>query len=82
MIDRLAFLKVQQTEHAAWLSVVSELRKRGVGDINAGGKDERLHDAIVAWGEELAQLRLNDSKPEHAESALAERRAKYLDADE
>lgn len=80
--DRLAFLKVQQTEHAAWLSVVSELRTRGVGDIDAGGKDERLHDAIAAWGEELAQLRLSDPEPEHAERALAERRTKYLGADD
>jgi hypothetical protein len=61
-------------EHSAWGWVVSELRKRGVGDINAGGKDEPLHDAIAAWGEELAQLRMHDPNPQHAEDALAMRR--------
>ena len=74
----LNFIQLQSTEHEAWTAVVSELRSRGVGDINAGGKDERLHDAIVAWGEELAQLRMNDPDPTHAERALAERREKYL----
>jgi hypothetical protein len=56
------------------------MRKAGVGDVNSGGKHERLHDAICAWGEELAQLRMNDPDPAHAENALAERRAKYLDS--
>lgn len=69
---------IAATEYAAWTSVVSELRRSGVGDINVGGKNERLHDAIVAWAEELVQLRLNDPDPSHAETALAERRAKYL----
>lgn len=78
MTDPLALLRYQQTEHAAWGAVVSELRKRGVGSINAGGKDESLHDAITAWAEELAQLRLNDPEPEHAAKALDERRAKYF----
>lgn len=74
----LNFIQLQSNEHAAWTAVVSELRQRGVGGINAGEKDERLHDAIVAWGEELAQLRMNDPDPTHAERALAERREKYL----
>jgi len=73
-----AFRAAQVTEHQAWLALVSELRKAGAGDINAGGKHERLHDAIVAWGEELAQLRINDPDPAHAERSLMERRAKYL----
>jgi len=68
----------QLREHEAWGAVVSELRKRNVGDINAGGKDESLHDAICAWAEELAQLRMNDPNPEHAAKALRERREKYL----
>lgn len=67
----------QQREHDAWLLVVDELRKRGVGDIERGGRDERLHDAIVRWGEELAQLRLADPNASHAETALAERRAEW-----
>jgi hypothetical protein len=53
-----------------------------VGDINAGGQHERLHDVITAWAEELAQLRMNDPDPAHAERALQERRLKYLNGDD
>jgi hypothetical protein len=74
----LELLRCQSTEHEAWLAVVSELRSAGAGDINAGGRHERLHDAIVAWGEELAQLRMHDPNPKHTEQALRERREKYL----
>jgi hypothetical protein len=74
-MDHLEFLT---NEHAAWLAIVSEMHAAGVGDINSGGRHERLHDAICAWGEELAQLRMNDPDPTHAERALAERREKYL----
>jgi hypothetical protein len=70
--------KLQTTEHEAWQAVVAEMRRSGVGDINRGGVHERLHDAITAWGEELAQLRMNDPDPAHAANALAERRQKYL----
>lgn len=77
-MDILEFRHYQQAEYQAWLSVVKELRAAGAGDINAGGKHERLHDAITAWGEELAQLRLHDPEPIHADRALNERRAKYL----
>lgn len=76
-MDPIDFIEVMATEHQAWLDLLAELRKRDVGAINAGGKDERLHDAIVRWGEELAQLRLNDPKPEHAATALAQRREKW-----
>lgn len=76
-----AFRDAQITEHQAWLALVSEMRKAGVGDINAGGAHERLHDAVVAWGEELAQLRMNDPDPAHAEKALNDRRQKYLGVD-
>lgn len=76
--DPQAFMAIQRTEHEAWGAVVSELRKRGVGDMNAGQKDESLHDSIVAWAEELVQLRLNDPDHSHAETALYERREKYL----
>jgi hypothetical protein len=72
------FLKAQATEHAAWGAVMQELRKRGVGSVNKGGKDETLHDAICAWAEELVQLRLSDPDPTHATKALKERREKYL----
>jgi hypothetical protein len=72
--------RLQATEYDAWLSLVSEMRRSGVGDINRGGVHERLHDAICAWGEELAQLRMNDPDPTHAEKALDERRQKYLGA--
>lgn len=71
------FREAQALEHQAWLAVVGELRLAGVGEINAGGRHERLHDAITAWGEELAQLRLRDPDPSHAERALRERREKY-----
>ena len=73
----LDHLRLQHTEHDAWLMLVQELRRLGVGDINAGGEHERLHDHIVLWGEELAQLRLNDPDPTHAERALDERREKW-----
>jgi hypothetical protein len=63
-------------------ALVSELRRAGVGDINLGGRHERLASAIAAWGEELAQLRINDPDPSHAERALEERRRKYLDGDD
>lgn len=72
----LAFLPYQEREHAAWLDVVAEFKAHGL-DMNAGGNAERLHDAIVRWGEELAQLRLHDPDPEHAEAALAERRERW-----
>jgi hypothetical protein len=64
-------------EHRAWLDVVKELRARGVGNINAGEKDEDLHDAIVKWGEELVQLRMMDPDGENAIKALGQRRKKY-----
>lgn len=77
MADPFALMEFQHAEHAAWLLVVSELRRAGVGDINRGGQHERLHDVIVLWGEELAQLRLADPNPDHAVNALAERREKW-----
>lgn len=58
----------QGREYDAWRVVMAELEKRGVGDVNAGGKDERLHDAIALWGEHLAQLRMHDPDPMHAEA--------------
>jgi hypothetical protein len=73
----LLMIEQQAIEHETWLLVVDELRKRGVGAINAGEPDERLHDAIVLWGEELAQLRLVDPDDTHAVRALAERRMKW-----
>jgi hypothetical protein len=73
----LVMIEQQAIEHEAWLEVVAQLRERGVGAINAGEPDERLHDAIVLWGEELAQLRLVDPNDTHAVRALAERRTKW-----
>lgn len=73
-IDAL-FRQVQSDEHEAWLIVVTELRTAGCADIERGGRNERLHDAITRWGEELAQLRLVDPDPSHATNALTERRA-------
>ena len=70
----LALMGYQRDEHEAWRVVVDELANAGVADIERGGVNERLHDAIVAWGEELAQLRLHDPEPKHAENALRERR--------
>jgi hypothetical protein len=81
-VPRDFVLREQQAiEHDTWLVVVDELRKRGVGAINAGEPDERLHDAIVLWGEELAQLRLVDPNETHAVRALAERRLKWQAGD-
>lgn len=73
----LQHLALGRAEHAAWLDVVKELRERGVGDIERDGKDFPLHNAIVRWGEELAQLRLGDPDPAHAANALRERREAY-----
>lgn len=73
----LALRGRQQDEHAAWLNVVEQLHAAGVGAINAGEPNEQLHDAIVRWGEELAQLRMQDPDPEHARMALDERRKKW-----
>ena len=75
--DPLEFMRQQKVEHAAWLAVVEELRARDAGALNAGEKDEGLHDAIVRWGEELVQLRMADPVITHAMDALDERRVKY-----
>jgi len=72
----LAQIDRMNREHEAWLNVVKHMRAHGVGDINAGGEHEDLHDAIVLWGEELAQLRMHDPDPSHAARALEERREK------
>ena len=64
-------------EHAAWLDVVEELRSAGAGEIEPGQDHESLHNAIVKWGEELAQLRMHDPDAAHANQALAERREAY-----
>lgn len=58
-------------EYTAWLDVMVQLKERGAGEINTGGKDERLYDAIALWGEELAQLRIADTSPTHATNALS-----------
>lgn len=73
----LEHLHYQGVEWEAWHDVVAELGAAGVGAISAGEPHERLHDAIVRWGEELAQLRLHDPDPQHASSALNERRRKW-----
>jgi hypothetical protein len=72
----LEFLAYQEREHEAWLDVGKEFEAHGL-DMNAGGNAESLHNAIVRWGEELVQLRLHDPNPDHAETALRERRAAY-----
>lgn len=71
--------ELMNREHAAWLDVVNELVERGItpDDINAGGSAESLHNAIVKWGEELAQLRISDPVGAHADKALQEKRAAY-----
>jgi hypothetical protein len=77
-VERELVLREQQRiEYEQWLAVVRELRARGCGAINAGEVDERLHDAIVLWGEELAQLRMTDPNIEHAMDALQQRRDKW-----
>lgn len=75
--DLLAHLEYQNREHQAWLDVGDEMKALDL-DMNEDGNAERLHAAIVRWGEELAQLRMNDPDPRHAESALRERRELFL----
>jgi hypothetical protein len=63
-------------EHAAWLDVGIELKKLGL-DMDREGGGAELTRAIHLWGEELAQLRMHDHNPDHAVSALAEKRGAY-----
>ncbi len=65
-------------EYEAWGDLVAELRERGVGDIEHGGKDFTLYTAIVQWGEELAELRRLDPDPNHAYDALVARRLERI----
>ena len=74
--DEREHLPNQQREHNAWRYVVDELVKLGI-DVNHGGNGERLHTAIVLWGEELAQLRMHDPNPDNGERMLRERRAQW-----
>ena len=74
-VDELEFLAYQGREHDAWTQgVVKEARALG---LDLSGDAEQLYNAIVRWGEELAQLRIADPNPTHAPNALAERRADY-----
>lgn len=57
-VDILSRQESMAREHDAWLDLVDELRKRGVGDIEKGGKDYELWASIVKWGEELGLLRM------------------------
>lgn len=75
--DVLQHHRQMASEHAAWLDVVKEMRAAGVGEIEPGEPNERLHDAVVRWGEELAELRRLDPDPTHAPNALNQRRDKY-----
>lgn len=77
MTDPLRLLALQTNEQEAWRAVVAELRAAGAGAIEQGEPNDRLHDAVVRWGEELAQLRLNDPNENHAKDALQQRRAAY-----
>lgn len=70
----------QQREHDAWLDVGMEFAALGL-NMNEGGNAVELHNAIVRWGEELAQLRLNDPEAQHAVDALARRRQLYPGTD-
>jgi hypothetical protein len=72
------FRVAQRTEFEAWRALMTELRKRGVDDINKGGKDESLHDAMRAWAEELVQLRLHDPNTDNVAKELRKRREAYL----
>jgi hypothetical protein len=49
----LAEISQATSEHHAWLAAMSELKRLGI-DIN---QEDRLHALLVAWGEELAELR-------------------------
>lgn len=65
----------QSNEYEAWLDLTAVLKAAGVGELNAGDKDEPIWRAIVKWGEELAELRRLDPNPQHGQNALAEKRA-------
>jgi hypothetical protein len=74
----LEHLPFQSREYVMWRAVMNELEDVIPDlDVEIGGPHERLCNAITRWGEELAQLRLNDPAPEHAETALSERRGAY-----
>jgi hypothetical protein len=74
----LDHLQYQQREYVAWRHVMAEMADVIADlDVERGGLHERLCNAITRWGEELAQLRLSDPDPAHAEQALRERREAY-----
>jgi hypothetical protein len=78
-MDLNQFLNQKQhmdREHAAWLDVGAELKRLGL-DMDRDGAGAELTRAIHLWGEELAQLRMNDPDASHATRALAEKRAAY-----
>lgn len=62
----------EMAEHSAWLFIGSELKRLGI-DLN---KEDRLNAGLVAWGEELVQLRSLQSD-EVREKELAEARALF-----
>lgn len=65
--------QAMQDEYDAWMAIIYELRERNVGDIEIGGKDNKLWAAIVLWGEELAELRRLTPQDINAQ-ALTEKR--------
>jgi hypothetical protein len=62
-------LRLVNVEYDAWLEVVRECDRLRLC-LSPGANAGRLHDLIVRWGEELAQLRMADPEPEHAEHGL------------
>ncbi len=70
------FLAQQEREWQAWRDACAELKALG-HDFNAGEDGEQLHNALVKWGEELAELRRLDPDPTHRVNALNERREAY-----
>lgn len=74
----LDHLQYQQREFVAWRAVIGEMEDVISDlDVERDGPHARLFNAITRWGEELAQLRLNDPNPAHAAQALRERREAY-----
>jgi hypothetical protein len=68
-------LRLVNLEYDAWLEVVRECDRLKLC-LSPGANAGRLHDAIVRWGEELAQLRMADPEPKHAEHGLLSARQK------
>lgn len=72
-MDDLAAIRRGTTEWTAWRVACEALRDLGI-NIN---EEERLHAALVAWGEELVALRVPQD-PALRERVLTEKRSNAI----